>query len=309
MTAIDQSERQITHFSSGSDRCHCWLYLPTSAAHGAPAPVIVMAHGLGAIKQLRLAAFAERFQAAGYACLVFDYRHFGESEGQPRELLSIRRQRQDWQAAVAFARSLPQVDSSRVVLWGTSFAGGHAIATAAADHQVVAAIAQCPFTDGPASVLQIAPKESARLIFAGVVDRLAQLIGRAPVRVKVAARPGEVGLMNDADAVDKVIALLEASGLTEAEYRNAVPARIALEIAFDAPGRKADQIECPILFCVCDEDTVAPAKATVRHAAKARRGEIIRYPAGHFDIYLGDHFERVITDQLAFLSRYVPTGV
>lgn len=307
MTVVSQPERQIVHFPSGGDRCHSWLYLLPAGATDRPPPVIVMAHGLGAIKQLRLAAFAERFQAAGYACLVFDYRHFGDSEGQPRELLSIRRQREDWQAAVAFARSLPQVDPSRVVLWGTSFAGGHAIATAAGDHQVVAAIAQCPFTDGPASVMQIAPKESARLILAGGKDRLAQLTGRAPNRVKVAARPGELGLMNDASAVDKVIALLEASGLTEAEYRNEVPARIALEIAFDAPGRKAGQIECPVLFCVCDNDTVAPAKATLRHAAKAPRGEIIRYPAGHFDIYIGDHFERVITDQLAFLSKHVPT--
>ena len=131
-----------------------------------PPPVIVMAHGLGAIKALRLSAFAERFQAAGYACLVFDYRHFGDSEGEPRELLSISRQREDWRAAVAYARSLPDVDTDRVVLWGTSFGGGHAIATAAADHAVVAAIAQCPFTDGLASARQISPLGSARLAVA-----------------------------------------------------------------------------------------------------------------------------------------------
>jgi pimeloyl-ACP methyl ester carboxylesterase len=194
------------------------------------------------------------------------------------------------------------------VLWGTSFGGGHAIATAAADHSVAAAIAQCPFTDGMASVLQIAPRESARLIVAGAKDRLAQLTARKPVRVKVAARPGELGLMNDAKSVDTVIALLEASGLTEAEYRNEVPARIALEIAFDAPGRKASQIQCPILFCVCDADTVAPAKATLRHAGKAPRGEIRRYPVGHFDIYMGEFFERVVADQLAFLRTHVPAG-
>jgi hypothetical protein len=115
-------------------------------------------------------------------------------------------------------------------------------------------------------------------------------------------------LMNDAEAVDTVIALLEASGLTEAEYRNEVPARIALEIAFDAPGRKAGQIRCPILFCVCDADTVAPAKATLRHAVKAPRGEIRRYPVGHFDIYIGELFERVVADQLAFLQTRVPAA-
>jgi hypothetical protein len=62
-----------------------------------------------------------------------------------------------------------------------------------------------------------------------------------------------------------------------------------------------------ILFCVCDADTVAPANATLRHVAKAAHGEIRRYPAGHFEIYTGEHFERVITDQLAFLAAHVPT--
>jgi fermentation-respiration switch protein FrsA (DUF1100 family) len=105
-------------FTSGGERCHAWLYLP--AATTTPPPVIVMAHGLGAVKTLRLDAFAERFAAAGYAALVFDYRYFGESEGQPRELISVRQQRQDWRAAVSFARTLPGVDGNRIVLWGTS---------------------------------------------------------------------------------------------------------------------------------------------------------------------------------------------
>ncbi|MGX9145996.1 hypothetical protein [Mesorhizobium sp. 128a] len=48
-----------------------------------------MAHGLGGIKEMRLDAFAERFSDAGYACLVFDYRNFGASEGAPRQLLDI----------------------------------------------------------------------------------------------------------------------------------------------------------------------------------------------------------------------------
>ncbi len=306
MSDIERPERRVIHFPSGSDRCHAWLYQPTPAPSGALPPVLVMAHGLGAVKELRLAAFAERFQAAGYACLVFDYRHFGDSEGQPRELLSIRRQREDWKAAVRFARSLPGVDSSRVVLWGTSFGGGHAIATAAADHEVVAAIAQCPFTDGLASTLRLSPMSSLRLTRAAIKDRAAQVAGRSPVRVKVAARPGEVGLMDAADVVAGVFGLLEAAGITEAEYHNDVPARIALEIPLDAPGRNASSVQCPILFCVCDNDSVAPAKATLRHAAKAPRGEVQRYAAGHFDIYLGEHFERLTTDQLSFLAKHVP---
>jgi hypothetical protein len=301
--------RRDVQFPSGEERCHAWLYLSAaSSPEAALPPVIVMAHGLGAVKTLRLAAFAERFQAAGYACLVFDYRHFGDSDGEPRELLSIHRQREDWRAAVAFARSLPEVDGGRIVLWGTSFGGGHAIATAASDHAVAAAIAQCPFTDGLASARQISPRGTLRLAAAAAKDQFARVMGHPPVRVKVAARPGEIGLMDASDVVEGVLGLLSASGIREDDYRNDVPARVALEIPLDAPGRRARKIPCPTLFCVCDADTVAPAKATLRHAAKAPRGEIRRYPAGHFDIYTGEHFERVISDQLAFLQTHVPTA-
>jgi pimeloyl-ACP methyl ester carboxylesterase len=298
--------RRDVHFASGGDRCHAWLYRPDHETGDGAAPVIVMGHGLGAVKTLRLAAFAERFHAAGYTCLVFDYRHFGDSEGEPRELLSIRRQREDWRAAIAFARSLPEVDADRVVAWGTSFGGGHVIATAAEDPRIAAAVVQCPFTDGLASVRQISLRAMARLSAAVVRDQFARLVGRPPVRVKVAARPGEAGLMDAPDVYPAVLALLEASGLTEADYRNEVPARIALEIPPDAPGRRARDVRCPILFCVCDEDSVAPAKATLRHAANAPCGEVRHYQTGHFDIYTGDRFDQVVTDQLAFLHTHVP---
>jgi hypothetical protein len=43
----------------------------------------------------------------------------------------------------------------------------------------------------------------------------------------------------------------------------------------------------PILFCVCDKDAVAPAATALRYAATAPRGEVRRYPVGHFDIYRG----------------------
>ena len=113
--------------------------------------------------------------------------------------------------------------------------------------------------------------------------------------------------MDRPDVVEGSLRLLDASGLSEEDFRNDVPARVAPEIPLDAPGRHATKVRCPILFCVCDEDSVAPAEATLRHAAKAPRGEILRYPVGHFDIYVGDQFENVISDQLTFLRTHVPT--
>jgi hypothetical protein len=112
--------------------------------------------------------------------------------------------------------------------------------------------------------------------------------------------------MDAPDVYESALRLLEASGLREEDFRNDVPARVAVEIPLAAPGRLAKNVRCPILFCVCDDDSVAPASATLRHAAKAPRGQIRRYPVGHFDIYLGEEFERVVADQLAFLEEHVP---
>jgi fermentation-respiration switch protein FrsA (DUF1100 family) len=302
------SPRRDVWFDSGATRCHAWLYLPSGASSDTPVPVIVMAHGLGAVKALRLSAYADRFTAAGYACLVFDYRYFGDSEGEPRELLSIKSQRQDWQAAVSFARTLPEADANRVVVWGTSFAGGHVVATAAQDSRIAAAIAQCPFLDGIASVRQLPVRETLSLVVAGAKDMLAHARGHEPVRIKAGARPGEVGLMSSTEDMQSLLALLAASGIDEADYHNDVPARVALTIPLARPGRAAGDVACPILFCVADRDNLAPPDATVRLASRAPRGEIKRYDTGHFDIYLGEDFEAAITDQLDFLARHVPVA-
>jgi pimeloyl-ACP methyl ester carboxylesterase len=113
--------------------------------------------------------------------------------------------------------------------------------------------------------------------------------------------------MSNSEDVERVLALLDAAGLSEDDYRNDVAARAALTIPFARPGRRTRNVHGPILFCVCEHDSVAPAAATLRHARRAPHGEIRTYPAGHFDIYTGELFEQVVGNQLDFLKRHVPT--
>jgi hypothetical protein len=47
----------------------------------------------------------------------------------------------------------------------------------------------------------------------------------------------------------------------------------------------------------------------LQRVAKGRRGELGRYDSGHFDIYIGDDFERVVQDELRSLRRHVPSNV
>ncbi|MEE6179011.1 alpha/beta hydrolase [Mycobacterium sp. 050134] len=290
------TQREDVQFPSGTDRISAWLYRP---AGGGAAPLLVMAHGLGAVRTMRLDAYAERFSAAGYACLVFDYRNFGDSEGRPRQLLDIGMQLEDWAAAVAYARTLGGIDHDRIVLWGTSFGGGHVIATAARLPGIAAVVAQCPFTDGIASSRTLSPLITARITARALRDVIAAHTGKPPVMVPTAGRPGEVALMNAPDAYEGYLELVPEG----VQLPNEVAARIGLKIVTYRPGRLAAKITCPILFCVCETDSVAPAKATLRYAAKAPRGEVKTYPEGHFAIYVGDAFERVVADQLAFLDR------
>lgn len=286
-------------FPSGGAKCSADFYRPLG---GGPFPVIVMAHGLGGTKAMRLGAFAERFVAAGYACLVFDYRHFGESEGLPRQLLDIGEQLEDWKAAIACARSMADVDPDKVIIWGTSFGGGHVLATAADDSKLAAVISQCPFTDGLSSSLAMNPITSLKVTALAVRDRVGALFGAEPVMVPLAGLPGQTALMNAPDAYPGYMALKPQ----DANIPNDVAARFALDIIRYYPGRKTPQIKAPVLFCVCETDSVAPAKSTLRHASRTPRHEIKRYADGHFEIYVGEAFERVVKDQLDFLRRNVP---
>lgn len=301
MSTISNSLTPTTmQFSSGGSRCAADFYRPQGAG---PFPVVVMAHGLGGTRKMRLPAFAEQFVAAGYACLVFDYRHFGDSEGEPRQLLDVGRQLEDWRAALAHARSLGDVDTTRVIIWGTSFSGGHVLATAAEDKKLAAVISQCPFTDGLASGLAAEPLVSLKLTGLALMDRIGALVGASPVRVPLAGRPGETAFMTSPDSWDGYHGLIPIGACV----RTDATARFALDIIRYFPGRRTPRIQAPVLFCVCDPDSVAPARQTLRHARRAPRHEIKRYAHGHFDIYVGKAFEQVVSDQLEFLSRVVPT--
>ncbi|MCB1285165.1 MAG: alpha/beta hydrolase [Microthrixaceae bacterium] len=300
-TAQATSRRDVW-FWSGPDRCHAWLYVPDREMPASGFATVVMAHGFAATKVMRLDAYAEAFCAAGYAVLVFDYRYFGDSEGEPRELLDIDAQLADWRAAVSFARSQFEVDPDRVALWGTSFAGGHVVATAAQDRRIAAVIAQCPFTDGVASARSSDRSGALTLMRKAIADARSAKRGGEPVRVAVAGRPGDLAMMTAADVADGYASIVP-EGTT---HRNMIPARIALKVTNYRPGRLARDTRCPLLMYVCMDDSVAPPGAAIKYAGQAPLGEVYRFGGGHFDIYTGDAFVETITAQLEFLQRVLP---
>jgi pimeloyl-ACP methyl ester carboxylesterase len=293
------SEREDLSFASGADTCAAWLYRPEGVA--GTVPCVVMAHGFSATRADTLPAYAERFAAAGMAVLLFDYRHFGDSTGEPRQLLDIGRQQADYRAAIAFARSLGGIDAQRIALFGTSFSGGHVVAVAAKDPSIAAVVAQAPFADGLTAVRMTPPLTALRAAALGLADQAAGLAGRPPRLMPAVGPPGSFAVMTQPDAQPGLRAIVPAGS----RWRNEVAARVMLRVAPYRPVRSAAKVACPLLVCVCEGDTTTPPGAAIKMGERAPRGEVLRYPIGHFDIYVGEHFERAVADQTAFLQRHL----
>lgn len=284
-------------FSSDGDVCRGWLFMPDAESSA----LVILGHGLGATREFGLEPYARRFADAGIAALAFTYRHFGDSGGQPRQLLDIERQLADWAAAIAYARRLDGIDSERIALWGTSFGGGHVIEAAARDGSVAAVVSQCPFTDGLAGVRAASPRSLARGVLPAIRDEVARVRNKPPVLIPLVGPHGSAALMTSPDSESGYRALIPA----DVDFENGVSARFINRVGLYRPGRSARNVAAPILFCICDEDAVAPPAAALRYAATAPRGEVQPYPVGHFEIYRGEPFEQAVRDQTEFLVRHL----
>ena len=263
-----------------------------------------MAHGFSAVREQRLDAYAERFAAAGMAVLVFDYRHFGASEGQPRQLLSIGRQLADWRAAVAHARNLPDVDPKRVAVWGSSFSGGHVVAVAAADPAIAAVVSQAPFTDGVSAIAAGGAVQALKLTGAGLRDALAMLLRREPSYLPAVGPPGSLAVMT-AEEAEPGFAKIDPPQST---WQNRVAGRVALAVGGYRPYAKFHKLRQPVMVAICDHDGTTPSGRAVKAAEKSPNAELVRYPIGHFEIYVDPQFETTVTDQIDFLTRNLVGG-
>ncbi|MUL47769.1 alpha/beta hydrolase [Mycobacterium sp. CBMA293] len=291
-------------FISHGLRCAAWhLTAENDALAGQTGrPCVVMAHGFGGTRDTGLLAFAEPFAAAGMDVLVFDYRGFGDSEGEPRQDISAKRQRQDYHAAIDAARNLPGIDRDRIALWGTSYSGGHVISVAAQDQRVAAVVSMNPATDGLAALTQVAREAGvatlAQLTAHGVLDAIGARLGRRPHYVRVVGQPGTTAAISTPGSEDAYLAM---SGPT---WRNEVAARTALDMPFNRPTVHASQLECPLLMQIGTNDHVTPADAARRAAKKAGYlAHLCEYPIDHFDFYDGEWQQHVLADQLTFLTR------
>jgi fermentation-respiration switch protein FrsA (DUF1100 family) len=285
--------------TASGDELEAWLYLPEGDG---PHPVVVMAHGIGAIKAGGLAPFAERFRREGFAAIVFDYRQWGGSAGLPREELSFPRQLEDYSTVIGWAAAHPDIDAHRIFAWGTSFAGMYIVELAASDSRLAGAIGQVPLVDGFAAARMAPPVRGLRLLAAALLDRLGSVFGFAPLYLPGAGRPGELAIGSTEDALfgERLMTPKDST-----EWRNRVAARSLLSFSWRRPVRRAAAIRCPLLLVVAEQDSMAPVGPAIRVTEEAPRGELYRSRGGHYDVYQGGvSFDEVLRVELEFLHRH-----
>jgi uncharacterized protein len=283
-------------FHSGGVQCAATVYRPGGVT--GVAGCVVMGSGITLTRRDGIPDYARRFTDAGFTVVAFDYRHWGDSGGEPRRVVSLRRQLGDWRAAVQYARGLEDVDPERVALWGMSLGGGLALMTAARDPRIAATVVLAPMADGLAAIAQPAPPGVTARLTWSIIRRA---LTRKAVTIPVAAAPGSFALIAAPEALPGFERLASGHG-----WRNEVNAAgLLIPFARFRPVRSAARIRGPVLVQLGELDGMVPLEPIEKVSARAPKGELARYPIDHFDCFWPEHIDDVARDQLIFLHRHL----
>jgi hypothetical protein len=262
-----------------------------------------MAHGYAGVKEHGIEPFAKVFAENGFVVLLHDHRNFGASDGEPRQDIDPWRQIADWRRAISFLESLEIVDSKRIGLWGTSYAGGHAIVLGATDRRLRCVVAQVPTISGYEQGLRRIPPEGvAALEEALAEDERAQLRGEPPRRQAIVSADANVPASYRAK---------EAIGfylqpVPEGAWENSVTVRSTRAARMYEPGNWISRVSpTPLLMVVAMRDTITLTDlelAAYERALQPKRLALIE--GGHFDPYLSQ-FETSSRAALAWFREHL----
>lgn len=295
---MTESNRQKGSFIHQHVRCAATLHKPRDAGTS-PWPTILLVHGWGATQLTLVTNYIAAFNDAGFAVVTFDYPGWGDSEGFPRNVISPWRREKVVESALAYTKSLPEVDATNIILWGSSFGGGHVVRIAAEHPELRGAIAQVPMLDG---LLAVKAVPLARQLRFGL-DILLDLLNPFGTRyIPIVSEAGGYSSM-DRDGAWRVDEWVR-SNLKQLPD-NRVAARSLATMAFYRPFKHLRSIQIPTLIIGATRDTVAPFDEAKVWMMASETIEIRTIDANHFDPYLEPWFEENIKLQLDFATRII----
>lgn len=298
---LDIKTRAIrSTFVTGGVSCSATLHV-SEDTDGEARPGILMVGGWGSVQQALTHSFINRFVAAGYAVMEFDFPGWGLSGGWPRQDINPWRRVRAANDALAHLKSQAEVDAARIAIWGTSFGGGHVVDLVTQLPDLQGAIIQVPMLDGLVTLRAVPLLRMLKIIFLGIADLLKP---GTPLQMPTVAREGEWGTMDRDRAWDALQLGLAAH--PGAKYVNRVRARSTLTIGFYRPWTRLKDVQVPMLIVGATRDTVAPfVEDKVRKVANPCL-KVVQIDVDHFDPYFEPHFADALKPQLAFLNEVLP---
>jgi len=273
------------------------LYLPDNLPQAAKLPVVILCHGFSGIREILLPPYAEFFAQNGFAALVFDYRGFGDSEGERGRLVPAE-QVVDIRNAITFMETLPQVDPERIGLWGTSFGGANAIYTAAIDKRVKCISVQITFGSGE------------RMVAGGMNDeareKLLSTLQKAWQRAVTKNKPLMLNMdqiLTDPDSKEFYQKTVEI----HPKLKNRLPLMTIKESMECRPENQIGGLNIPVMIIGATGDIVCPveeSKILYEKACEPKELYIIE-GARHYDVYEGDNFHLSAGKALEWYSKYL----
>jgi fermentation-respiration switch protein FrsA (DUF1100 family) len=259
-----------------------WLFMPDAAgAH----PGITMAHGYAGVREHGLERFARVFAEAGFVVLVHDHRGFGASDGEPRYDVDPWQQVADWRGAISYLENRPEVDPHRIGLWGTSYAGGHAIVLGATDRRLRAVVAQVPTISGYQQSLRRVPPDQVAALEASFIDDDRRQFRGEPLATQavVSADPSVPASYRSQDAI-----AFYNQPVPEGVWDNIVTVRSTRAARMYEPGMWLSRMSpTPLMMIVGLGDAITLADVALDAYERALHPKkLVTIAGGHFDPYL-----------------------
>ena len=273
------------------------LYLPETTKQDEKLPVVILCHGFSGIREILLPPYAEFLAQNGFAALNFDYRGFGDSEGERGRLVPAE-QVVDIRNAITFMETLPQVDPERIGLWGTSFGGANAICTAARDKRVKCISVQITFGSGE------------RMVAGGMNDeareKLMSTLQKAWQRSVTKNKPLMLNMdqiLTDPDSKDFYQKTVEI----HPKLKTRLPLLTIKESMECKPENHIAGLSIPVMIIGATGDIVCPVEESRILFEKAREPKelFIIDGARHYDVYEGEYFKLSAGKALEWYKKYL----
>ncbi|QLE79056.1 alpha/beta fold hydrolase [Francisella sp. Scap27] len=287
---------KITFKSQGSSIAGL-LYTPENFNENNKYPAIVLCHGFAGFKEVLLPAYAEAFAKAGYIVLNFDYRGFGESEGE-RGRLVPKLQIEDIHAATGYVASLNFVDSAKIGLWGTSYGGANAIIAAAQNDLVKCLSVQLTFANGERVITGDMSEEEKEKFF-GMIDKMLAKKEKTGKEMMV--------------PLHKVLTDEQSKGFYERYSKEydafdiKIPFLTVNETISHKPENYIGDLKIPVLITASDTDSVNPVEESHILYEKANQPKELMVLEGvsHYECYEGEPLKKILAKQIAWFDEYI----